>query len=108
MDMKEAVEINEYIPCECTSEIVHLQYDEELDMTYLSIYEVGCNKNHKFSLWQRIRFCFKILFKGRVYGDQVVLKDNHLKSFSHYINRVDDYKFHKPRKEAAEKQLLLG
>jgi hypothetical protein len=105
---KDSVElINAYIRCDCTAELLHLQYDSQDDLIYLSIYEMGSNKNHKMGLWDRLRFAFRVLFTGTPYGDQLVLKDEQLNQIYEFREKVINHKIAEFRKDPA-KQLLFG
>lgn len=60
-----------FFQCSCFSHAIHVSKFEEEEI-YISMWERGIN-NGKLSVWQRIRYAFKIIKDGKPYGDEVVL-----------------------------------
>lgn len=78
-----------FIPCSCKSEILVIEYDHELDMADLAIFENYTNYSNKMSLWQRLRYCYKVLFDKKPYSDQVVLDKNQLKDLRKFLDGLN-------------------
>jgi hypothetical protein len=73
-----------FIRCGCQSEMLVLDYDGEVDMIDLSMYEIDVSYKYRMSLWQKIRYIYQVIRYGQPYTDQIVLNRdqiNELKSF---------------------------
>ena len=75
-----------FIPCSCKSEILVIEYDHEIQLADLAIFEHYTNYSHKMSLWQRLRYCYKVLFERKPYADQMVLDNKQLKDLQKFLN----------------------
>jgi len=76
-----------FILCDCRSEVLVLEYDSECDLIELSIYENLSSYSCKMSFWQKLRYIYQVLIKGRPYSDQIILNKEQLKDLSSFINR---------------------
>jgi len=66
--------ITKYICCSCGSEILVLdKWDEDI---CLSIWDDGYSCDNRLSIWQRMRWCWQIITKGKPFTDQIVLDEN--------------------------------
>jgi hypothetical protein len=74
-----------FIPCSCKSEILVIEYDHEIQLADLAIFEHYTNYGHKMSLWQRLRYCYKVLFETKPYSDQMVLDKDQLKELRVFL-----------------------
>jgi hypothetical protein len=61
-----------YVKCSCSSEILAVDYDEDIKMLDLCIYKHYSNSD-KLNLWDRLRYCFKVLKEGSPYSDQMMI-----------------------------------
>ena len=75
-----------FIPCSCKSEILVIEYDHELDIADLAIFEHYTNYSNKMSLWQRLRYCFQVLVYKKPYSDQMVLDKKQLKDLQKFLS----------------------
>ena len=75
-----------FMLCECKSEVLVIEYDFEYELTELSIYENLSSYSHKMSFWQKLRYIYQLLVKGRPYSDQMILTKKQLKELSSFIN----------------------
>jgi hypothetical protein len=75
-----------FIPCSCKSEVLVIEYDHEIQMADLAIFEHYTNYSNKMSLWQRIRYCYQLLVYKKPYADQMVLDKNQLKDLQKFLN----------------------
>ena len=74
------------IKCNCHSELLHLEWDEKFKLLDLSIFN-RYNDSGKLSWRERLRFCWQILTKGFVYGDQMVLDKRNISDMVEYLNQ---------------------
>jgi hypothetical protein len=77
-----------FIPCGCRSEILMIEYDHEWKMADLAIYETYNAFRNKMSLWQRLRYCWQILWFKKPYSDEMVLDHNQLNDLKNFINSL--------------------
>lgn len=78
-----------YIPCDCKSEILAIEYDHEWHIAEVAIYEHYAGYTHKLSLWQRLRYIYQVLFFKKPYADQMTLTKNQLKDLQKFLNGLD-------------------
>jgi hypothetical protein len=62
-----------------------IEYDHEIQLADLAIFEHYTNYGHKMSLWQRLRYCYKVLFETKPYSDQMVLDKDQLKELRVFL-----------------------
>jgi hypothetical protein len=72
------------IRCSCYHEMLHLSWDEELNILDMSIW-APYSTNTTMSWKQRLRYCWQILTKGRPYGDQVVMEKEHIAELADFL-----------------------
>jgi hypothetical protein len=78
---------DDYIACSCGTEGLYLiKYNDEDDV-YLSIWQMGYNKNNKLSWYQRLRYVWKIISTGTPYNDQIVLDNDACKKIVDFIEK---------------------
>lgn len=70
-----------YLECDCGSEIMKVEKDEEIGYM-VAIYNYG---NYRRNLWTRIKYCWRILTKDKVFGDQIILSPEKAKTLSKFI-----------------------
>ena len=78
-----------FIPCDCRSEILMIEYDHEIQMADFTIYEHYVGHMHKLSLWQRMRYCWQILYHKKPYADQLMLNNRQLKELKEFLSYLD-------------------
>lgn len=79
-----------YCSCDCSSEILRLnvwKWDGcyEMDVAIFSHY----NQPQKLSLMERIRYCLRVLWYGKSYGDQMIFNENSIKKLKTFLNSID-------------------
>lgn len=77
-----------FIRCGCGSEILVLDYDPEVSMLDLSIYEILKSYKHGMSFWQKIRYIYQVLRYGKPYIDQIVLDSNQIQELKAFLNTI--------------------
>jgi len=75
-----------FIPCSCKSEILVIEYDHEINMADFAMFENYTSYSNKMSLWQRLRYCYRVLFEKKPYVDQMMLDKNQLKDLQKFLN----------------------
>ena len=78
-----------FIPCGCRSEILMIEYDHEMQMADFAIYEHQLAYKSKMSLWQRLRYIWKVLVHHKPYADQIILDNAQLKDLKKFLNSLD-------------------
>jgi hypothetical protein len=78
-----------FILCDCKSEVLVLEYDDEYDLMELSIYENLSSYSHKMSFWQKLRYIYQVLVKGRPYSDQMILNKEQIKHMANFLTSID-------------------
>lgn len=77
-----------FILCDCKSEILVIDYDSEIKMADLSIYESHASFSYKMSFWQKIRYIWRVLYRGKPYTDQIILNKEQLLQLKDYIDQI--------------------
>ena len=62
---------SKFIKCECHGEGMGIDYDEEDDLYYFSYWSQGLS-NKKLSIRDKIRYCWRVLKKGKAFEDELV------------------------------------
>ena len=78
-----------FIPCSCKSEILVIEYDHEIELADLAIFEHYTNYSNKMSLWQRLRYCWRILVHKKPYNDQITLDNKQLLDLKTFFSELD-------------------
>lgn len=78
-----------FIPCDCRSEILLIEYDHEVRMADLAIYESSASYKHRMSLWQRMRYCWQVLWHKKPYSDYMMLNHRQLKELKQFLSSLD-------------------
>lgn len=76
--------ISIFIPCDCTGEILKIEYDHDSGLADLCIYTSGAYAN-KMSLWQKLRYIWQVLVYSKPFGDQMVLRAKQLKELKRFL-----------------------
>lgn len=76
-----------FIKCDCGTEFLHLQHDNEdgWKSFYLSFWQYGSPST--ISFFQRIKWAWKVLTKGNLYGDQLILSEKSALELKDYIQK---------------------
>lgn len=77
-----------FIPCGCRSEILVIEYDHEWKMADVAIYEHSVSLRHKISFFQRLRYCWSILWLKKLYSDQICLDHKQLVELKGFLQNI--------------------
>ena len=78
-----------FVLCDCASEILMIEYDHTIGLADLAIYEHFRSFTHKISLWQRLRYCWKVLVDKKPYADQITLSKSRLLELKGFLSSLD-------------------
>jgi hypothetical protein len=78
-----------FIPCDCRSEVLMIEYDHYIQMADLAIYQSDAAYRAKMSLWQRIRYCWQVLIHKKPYADEMMLNNKQLKELKVFLSTLD-------------------
>lgn len=85
--MKETKEI--YLRCSCGSEILHFEYDADVEMHDVAIFEMLRGAHSQLSWRDRFRYCWQVISKGRAYGDCLMLSRANARKLCEYIGECE-------------------
>lgn len=74
-----------FILCDCHSEILVIEYDHHLKMADLAIYETDASFRAKMSLWQRLRYCWRVLWYKKPYADEIMMSNKQLLDLKKFL-----------------------
>jgi hypothetical protein len=77
-----------FILCDCKSEVLVLEYDNEYDLMELAIYENLSSYSHKMSFWQKLRYIYQVVVNNRPYSDQIILNIKQVKEIKQFIEQI--------------------
>jgi len=75
-----------YVMCDCYSHGLYVIHSEEDDAFYLNLYELSLN-GRKFSLWERLRWAFHILWKGHPFTDFLIIQKPKAKELAQFLSK---------------------
>ena len=76
------------VKCDCSTHEVHVFSDNYVDDPFIELSIWTYYSGDKSTFWQRIRYCWKMLFTGRIYGDQVLLTKKTCKQLGEHLIEV--------------------
>lgn len=77
-----------FIQCGCRNEIFVIEYDPEIQVADLAIYESFAGHRDKMSLWKRLRYCWQVLWHKKPYNDYMVLENKQLKELKDFLDSL--------------------
>tara|TARA_A100001037_G_scaffold63293_1_gene55357 strand:+ start:67619 stop:68008 length:390 start_codon:yes stop_codon:yes gene_type:complete len=84
-----------FLKCDCHTEGVEVQYYREDDTDrgfYINYWKYGIDGRYSsVSLWDRLRFACKLLFRGTLHGDQVMLEPDKAEKMRDYLTEYLSY-----------------
>lgn len=73
--------------CGCKSEVLVFEYDREIGLMDLAIFENSVSFRNKMSWFQKLRYIWQVCRYNKPYNDQVVLDKNQIQSLKLYLDR---------------------
>lgn len=73
--------------CGCKSEVLVLEYDKEIGLVDLAIYEHSISFRNKMSWFQKLRYIWQVCRHNRPYNDQIVLDKNQIQKLKLFLDR---------------------
>lgn len=86
-DLKENRTI--FFLCDCRSEVLVIEYDHHFQMADLAIYQTDAAYRAKMSLWQRLRYCWQVLWNKKPYADEIMLDNKQLLQLKVFLSSLD-------------------
>ena len=78
-----------HLKCDCKSEGLDVQYyrygSSDKGM-YFNFWQYNIHSRYNLSLWDKIRYCWKIFFRGTLHGDMVCLSLEDSEKVAEYIH----------------------
>jgi hypothetical protein len=78
-----------YLKCDCGTEGVDLQYfryEGNDKGMYLNFWQHSIHSRYNLSLWDKIRYCWKIFRRGTLHGDMICLSLSDSEKLAEYIH----------------------
>lgn len=75
--------------CNCHNEVLLVEYDHSIKMADVSIFEKSYSFKHKMSLWQRVRYCWRVISNKRPYLDEIMLDNQQLVELRNFLNQIE-------------------
>lgn len=72
--------------CGCKSEVLVLEYDQEIGLMDLAIYEHTVSFNNKMSWFQKLRYIWQVMRHNRPYNDQIILDKNQIQKLKLFLD----------------------
>lgn len=76
--------------CDCKSEVLVIDYDYEIKIADIAIYENGLSCRNKMSWLEKFRYIYQILINNKPYADQMILNKNQLKDLKDFLVSILD------------------
>lgn len=78
-----------FLICDCGSEILYIDYDHEIKMADFAIFNHSMYLGTTKSLWQRIRYAFRVLIGKSQYADQMMLTKDQLRELKLFLQSIE-------------------
>jgi hypothetical protein len=70
---------NKFYECECGEELIMLSHEDDDNYIYLAFFQQNFGGRYFLSFKERIRYIWRILTKGTVWNDMVILNKSEAK-----------------------------
>jgi hypothetical protein len=78
-----------FIKCECGAEGMMVNHDSEYSQYYFSYWRYGSDpRGH--SLWHRIKYAMQVIFRGKIWNDEIILGPREAKELVEFINKTQN------------------
>ena len=73
--------------CDCKSEVLVLEYDSEIGLIDLAIYENSISFRNKMLWYQKLRYIWQVLRYNKPYADQIILNKDQIQKLRQFLDR---------------------
>lgn len=77
-----------FLLCNCTSEILTINYYEKEPFVELSIYGYYNSHMNKLSFSKKMKIIWDLLWNNKIYGDQMILDKSNLRELKDFIEDI--------------------
>lgn len=77
-----------FLVCDCRSEVLSIEYDHEIKMADFAIFRHEMSHKYINSIWQRLRYAFRVLLGHNPYADQMMLTKEQLKDLRFFLESL--------------------
>ena len=77
-----------FIPCECLTEGLGVDYYADDNHYYFSYWSRGF-RTGKLPLWQRLRYAFHVLFTGTAFNDEIILNRKRANKLCEFLKNIE-------------------
>ena len=78
-----------FILCNSGEEILYIDYDHNMSIADIAIYESRTDYLYKMSFWQRILCCWQVLWNKKTNLDKITLKKAKLLELKNFLVSLD-------------------
>lgn len=78
-----------FVLCDCSNEILMMEYDHRLQIADLAIYQTNAAFREKMSLWQRLKYCWQVLWHKKPYADEITLNNQQLLDLNKFLSSLE-------------------
>ena len=72
--------------CGCKSEVLVLEYDQEIGLVDLAIYEHSVSFRNKMSWYQKCRYIWQVMRYNRPFNDQIILNKEQIQKLKLFLD----------------------
>lgn len=73
--------------CGCKSEVLVLEYDHEIELMDLAIYEHSVSFRNKMSWFQKLRYIWQVIRYNKPFNDQIILDKTQIQKLKQFLDR---------------------
>lgn len=77
-----------FLICDCRSEVLCIEYDHEIKMADFAIFTHQMSYKRMSSLWQKLRYAFRVLCGKSPYEDQMMLTKDQLNELRLFLDSL--------------------
>ena len=76
-----------YFLCDCSGEVLRVERIEDKDIGDEYWFAIYRNGNWEMNLWNRIKYAWRVIFKGEAYRDQITLSEETVDKLKEYLDK---------------------
>ncbi len=79
-----------FLSCSCQSEVLYIEYDKSVEIADLCIYYYcPTSLGAKMSVYQRLRYCWRVIMTGKAFSDQMMMENKQLRDLKKFLDHID-------------------